>query len=79
MHDEYVFLKATAPTGGARVARGPNSFRVECDDPSGVRRLLDDTTMGKNRGEGPWRPIGQIRREDMHRMFDEWLDSLGRC
>jgi hypothetical protein len=72
MKDEYAFM-----TGGPIVARGPQTFHVETLDPAATRTYFDNATNARRSQEEPWRPIGQIRREDLHRLLDEWLDKLG--
>jgi hypothetical protein len=73
MNDGFRFDMA----GGPIVARGPLTFHVEVSDALAVRCFYDNQTQARRSQEAPWRPIGDIRREDLHRLLDEWLNAVG--
>lgn len=73
MVDEHAFLSI----GGPIVARGPKTFHVETVYAAATKDYFANTTPARRSQGEPWRPIGSIRREDLHRMLDEWLDSMG--
>lgn len=72
MRDEFAFM-----AGGPIVARGPKTFLVEVTDPQAVKGFYANETQARRSQDAPWRPIGDIRREDLHRLLDEWLNAVG--
>jgi hypothetical protein len=63
--------------GGPIVARGPKTFHVEVGDPLAAKSYYENPTQARRSQAAPWRPIGDLRREDLHLLLDEWLNAMG--